>query len=1575
MYPSLVSLSLLSVITSIDGQRRAPTFVQEPDNRIVFTNNTGYKIACSASGNPKPSVSWYHKSGHQVIDIAGIRHVSADGSLVFPAFRADDWRLNVHSTSYYCLAANPLASILSRDVSVRAVVAQHYTATVADELVFSGNTAVLRCNIPAHVREVVEVVSWTENNLKIVPKPFFDPSDRYTMFPTGELHISKVDHKDGTKEYRCQTRFKLSSTTTLDSGPGRLMIQDPFVPKSPSIISGHHIVSMAEGELAFLPCASQGHPPPAHFWLKLEDYPKFPVRWEPINRYPRFLQTSDGSLAIGKLRLQDAGKYRCHVNNSEGSEVLETQLITTVPLSVDTHPDTLLGDIGKPVKFNCTQRGNPPGKFEWFHNGVRLSSNSRVHLSNNGATLFLDKVGRDDRGAYQCMVSNGYSSAQKASFLRLIDDPPTFLHTFEGITMEKGGPLSLSCVATGTPLPQVTWTLDGYPVPDNSRFRTGDYVTKDNRLVSYVNITLVMAEDGGQYECTASNILATARHSRRINVYGPPFIRPMKNGTAIASDILILNCPVGGYPIESIHWEREGKSLPYNHRQQVRPNGTLIVTDVQRNTDQGLYTCVASGRNGQKASGSLYVSVLVKPFIQPFTFGKDLHSGQRHNALCSVVEGDSPIEIRWLKDGVPIETILNRSHPLRIEMIQVGDFSSHLTFASLGPEHSGNYTCNASNVAGSAQHSARMMVNVAPVWQIEPQDIQAVKDRIALVDCQAGGFPLPRIHWSKAEGYLQEPPENFRPISSSPHVRVFENGSLVIHNVQKSDMGFYLCQATNNISPGLSKMIKLSVHVAAHMEHRFTVHTVRKGEEARVSCKVIGDKPINISWYKEKIPFNSPDDQRYHLTQENMPEGITSIISIENVRRGDSALYKCSAGNSYGKDETNIQLLLHEPPEPPQNLNIVSKNSRSVTANWSVSFSGNSPILRYIIEYKLEKDKWNSRKVINLTTTDASNSYELNNLNPMTTYHLRVFAENLIGRSEASQAISFTTSEEAPGGPPLHIKAKATSSKSIQVTWKPPAKELTYGPIKGYHIGYKPKDNPGNNGFTYKIVDASDGHQPSEECHIKGLNKATKYLIVVQAFNNKGSSPASEEIVIQTAEKDPPTEQILKIVSKTSYSINLTWSSIQEKLFDGELSDDIQGYTIYHRKLNTDQWDSMSLPSDRKSFEYKGLQCGTAYQFYIQAQNEIGASDPSHIVTARLDGSAPVPPNKESLLALNSTTAVIHLDAWHDGGCRMERMEIMFKQTRKREWTSLPFVYTSSKEDRDIIIPDLQPMTPYELKITAKNEADTTQAVYSFQTHPRTIDKNSFPIGGELSSPSLASQNAPYFDINLVLSTSLAVGVTLIAFSLVFCLLFLRKRQTNLVLYDNGSIYESNKRPPCTESLHLTQMDSGSMKKISCDGNSGLDSGYFPSPYAMTKIEDDKRDMSCIMADGGGRLHTSPLKQRHQADVEPLYATVKRTPRPPRSDVHVYHFPTNQSLSSTEGGLNGFQSEALYGQSISKGQICQSTTSCGTLTQPKDEVSHGSGDPIYSSLSANTQPIVIYSQRLYRSNLTGEVLT
>lgn len=76
---------------------------------------------------------------------------------------------------------------------------------------------------------------------------------------------------------------------------------------------------------------------------------------------------------------------------------------------------------------------------------------------------------------------------------------PSFLDKFTDQTLEPGPSVSLRCIASGQPLPQVTWLVNGQPVPDHTRFRTGDYVTRDLVVVSYVNISSVTAQDGGIY--------------------------------------------------------------------------------------------------------------------------------------------------------------------------------------------------------------------------------------------------------------------------------------------------------------------------------------------------------------------------------------------------------------------------------------------------------------------------------------------------------------------------------------------------------------------------------------------------------------------------------------------------------------------------------------------------------------------------------------------------------------------------------------------------------------------------------------------------------------------------------------------------------------------------------------------------------------------------------------------------------------------------------------------------------------------------------------------------------------------
>lgn len=93
------------------------------------------------------------------------------------------------------------------------------------------------------------------------------------------------------------------------------------------------------------------------------------------------------------------------------------------------------------------------------------------------------------------------------------------------------------------------------------------------------------------------------------------------------------------------------------------------------------------------------------------------------------------------------------------------------------------------------------------------------------------------------------------------------------------------------------------------------------------------------------------------------------------------------------------------------------------------------------------------------------------------------------------------TEEESPGAPPINIKVRAISSRSIAVTWDPPKGEQQNGLIRGYYIGYKMFGSSSQ--YVYKTLQIRDGNR--EEVILNGLKQFTQYSIVVQAFNSKGA--------------------------------------------------------------------------------------------------------------------------------------------------------------------------------------------------------------------------------------------------------------------------------------------------------------------------------------------------------------------------------------------------------------------------------------------------------------------------------------
>ncbi|XP_035731512.1 Down syndrome cell adhesion molecule-like protein Dscam2 isoform X39 [Vespa mandarinia] len=1219
----LLALLALTNVAIAEDESMGPVFVKEPPNRVDFSNGTGAVVECQARGNPQPDIIWVRGDGTAVGDVPGLRQVLPNGNLVFPPFRAEDYRQEVHAQVYSCLARSPAGSVHSRDVNVRAVVAQYYDTDVNKEYAIRGNSAILKCVVPSFVADFVKVLSWhTDQGEEFVLSDDFD--GKYLVLPSGELHIRDVGPEDGYKTYQCRTKHRLTGETRLSATKGRLVITEPVNRAAPKVPPTAKITVLAlpvQKALAML-CQAQANPLPVFRWYKFIEGSS---RRQPVQLNDRVRQVS-GTLIIREARVEDSGKYLCIVNNSVGGESVETVLTVTAPLAAEIEPSTQTVDFGRPATFNCNVRGNPIKTISWLKDGKPLGLEEPV--------LRIESVKKEDKGMYQCFVRNDQESAQATAELKLGGrfEPPQIRQAFTEETLQPGPSMFLKCVASGNPTPEITWELDGKRLSNTERGQVGQYVTVNGDVVSHLNISSIHTNDGGLYKCIAASKVGSAEHSARLNVYGLPFIRHMDKKAIVAGETLRVTCPVAGYPIESIVWERDTRVLPINRKQKVFPNGTLIIENVERMSDQATYTCVARNAQGYSARGTLEVQVMVAPQIIPFDFGDESANwGELVSVTCSITKGDQPLDISWAFNGTPIET----NHGSDVVVGSTNKKNSVLTIESVAARHAGEYTCSASNRAGAASHTALLTVNVPPRWILEPTDKAFAQGSDARVECKADGFPKPQITWKRAAG---DTPGDYTDLKlSNPDISV-EDGTLSINNIQKTNEGYYLCEAVNGIGAGLSAVILISVQAPPHFEIKLRNQTARRGEPAVLQCEAQGEKPIGILWNMNNKRLDPKSDSRYTIREEILANGVLSDLSIKRTERSDSALFTCVATNAFGSDDTSINMIVQEVPEVPYGLKVLDKSGRSVQLSWAAPYDGNSPIKRYVIEYKISKGSWETDIDRVLVPGSQQNVAGVFNLRPATTYHLRIVAENEIGTSDPSDTVTIITAEEAPSGPPTSVRVDALDQHTLKVTWKPPPREDWNGEILGYYVGYRlsSSDKP----YMFETVEFSKEDGKEHHLQIMNLKTYTQYSVVVQAFNKVGSGPMSEERRQHTAEgvpEQPPHDTTCTTL--TSQTIRVSWMSPPLSAANGVIT----GYKVIYGPSDTwydENTKDTKITSSSETILH-GLKKYTNYSMQVLAFTSGGDGVKSAPIHCQTEQDAPEAPIAVKALVMSPESILV----------------------------------------------------------------------------------------------------------------------------------------------------------------------------------------------------------------------------------------------------------------------------------------------------------------------------------------------
>lgn len=216
------------------------------------------------------------------------------------------------------------------------------------------------------------------------------------------------------------------------------------------------------------------------------------------------------------------------------------------------------------------------------------------------------------------------------------------------------------------------------------------------------------------------------------------------------------------------------------------------------------------------------------------------------------------------------------------------------------------------------------------------------------------------------------------------------------------------------------------------------------------------------------------------------------------------------------------------------------------------------------------------------------------------------------------------------------MRAETLSSHKVRISWN------FASAFDGFYVGFREVNNQdlsqSRSTYSFRTIDLGKdpaGGSKSKyafDVVIPDLRRNTRYGLIVQAFNRKGSGPASSEVTVQTAEYDAPSQLKVKAVTRDHQSLTLSWDEGGSSSSSSEDGNPVTGYVV-NFKSTSENWEEVKVSGGKRSlFALENLRCGSKYQVTIAAYNAVGRSPASDLVTAATAG------NRESTSAFASSS-------------------------------------------------------------------------------------------------------------------------------------------------------------------------------------------------------------------------------------------------------------------------------------------------------------------------------------------------
>ncbi|XP_067127907.1 neurotrimin-like [Centruroides vittatus] len=179
--------------------------------------------------------------------------------------------------------------------------------------------------------------------------------------------------------------------------------------------------------------------------------------------------------------------------------------------------------------------------------------------------------------------------------------------------------------------------------------------------------------------------------------------------------------------------------------------------------------------------------------------------------------------------------------------------------------------------------------------------------------CRATGNPPPTVTWRREDG---QPVAVGNWQSTKPQDATYEGEELSVTKVSRLHMGAYLCIASNDVPPSVSRRILLQVHFPPMIWIPNQLIGAPSGSNITLECHTEA-YPMSINyWTKEDGDMLVTNDKYLAIIKDKTYKVHMKLI-IRNIQQEDFGVYKCYAKNSLGSTEGSIRLYeIHVSPQP-----------------------------------------------------------------------------------------------------------------------------------------------------------------------------------------------------------------------------------------------------------------------------------------------------------------------------------------------------------------------------------------------------------------------------------------------------------------------------------------------------------------------------------------------------------------------------------------------------------------------------------------------------------------------------------